>query len=82
MNRTKFCGELLNTTHQVILTILKENGIIDENNVNLKIRLYGEEITYADDKIYIYIPKHLRRQKKQGKIITYLTESFLEPLQM
>ena len=53
MNKTKFCGVLENIMYDDLLKTLED--ILDKDKLKSKIRLFGEEITYADEKIDLYI---------------------------
>lgn len=52
MNRIAFYGSIWSGDYQLVANVLREWLKTDE--LDIKIRLGGEEIVYEDDKIYLY----------------------------
>ncbi|BAZ27730.1 hypothetical protein NIES4074_01580 [Cylindrospermum sp. NIES-4074] len=52
INRTAFYGSIYSGDYQVVANLLK--NWVQSEDLNIKIRLSGEEILYEDERLYLY----------------------------
>lgn len=77
MNKTKFCAVIERISWEELLKLLR--NIFTRDKMNERIRLFGEEITYKDENIEIYV--HTATSQSVQKSSAYLLEgTFFGPL--
>jgi hypothetical protein len=65
MYTNKFSGTVNHITESELVTLL--GGVLDPESIKLKVRIFEEEITYADSKVNLYIQTAIASAADLGK---------------